>query len=394
MNAKRQYLSYGRQSVDEEDIAAVAMALRGEFLTTGPKVEEFESDFARATGAAHTIACNSGTAALHLAALALDLAPGDAAIVPTVTFLATANIVRMAGAEVVFADVDPDTGLLTPDMLCAAIQRATAKGLRPKVALPVHLCGQVCDMTELAAVAGASGIAFIEDACHSLGVANIGATQHSSAACFSTHAVKAITTGEGGVVTTADAAVAARIRRLRNHGIVRDPKAFENRALAFDGADANPWYYEMMEVGWNYRLADVLCALGISQLKKLGNFWRRRVAIASLYDRLLASLAPTLRPVPHGDRPHAWHLYTVLIDFKALGKTRASVMRTLHSQGIGTQVHYIPVHQQPYYRRRYGTFALPGADAFYAGCLSLPIFPAMSDDDVRRDADEKANINR
>lgn len=391
---KLKFLPYGRQSIGEDDVAAVATALRSDLLTTGPKVEEFENDFALATGAAHAVACNSGTAALHLAALALNLGPGDAAIVPTLTFLSTANIIRMVGADVGFADVDPDTGLVTPDALLVAVSRATGDGLRPKAALPVHLCGQVCDMSQLETVAKASGLVLIEDACHSLGVTNIGATEHSSAACFSTHPVKAIATGEGGVVTTIDATMAERMRRLRNHGMVRNPTEFENRDLAFDGTEPNPWYYEMKEIGWNYRLPDVLCALGVSQIKKLSHFWRRRAAIAGLYDRLLAPLAPTLRAVPHGDRPHGWHLYTVLIDFEALGKTRANVMQTLRGRGIGTQVHYIPVHQQPYYRRRYGALALPGAEAFYARCLSLPIFPAMSDDDVYRVADALAAILR
>jgi UDP-4-amino-4,6-dideoxy-N-acetyl-beta-L-altrosamine transaminase len=387
MSANRTLLPYGRQTIEDDDIAAVAASLRDDFLTTGPKVEEFERGFSRATGANHAVACSSGTAALHLAVLSLNLGQGDAAIVPALTFLATANVVRMTGAEVIFADVDPDTGLMAPHTLRAAIDRAEAYGMRPKVALPVHLCGQVCDMAGLAAVAGPDGIALIEDACHALGVANVGATELSHAACFSTHPVKAITTCEGGVVTTAHAAAAARMRRLRNHGMSREPDDFENLDLAFEGHAVNPWYYEMAEIGWNYRLPDVLCALGISQLNKLDRFWHRRQAIARLYDRLLAPLAPVLRGVPHNDRPHGWHLYVVLIDFKALSTTRAQFMQRLRDRGIGAQVHYIPVHYQPYYRRRYGAIALPGADAFYARCLSLPIFPTMTDKDVHRVTD-------
>lgn len=383
------FLPYGRQSIGEDDIAAVAEALRADMLTTGPLVDAFERDFAAATGAAHAIACNSGTAALHLAALALELQPGDAAIVPTLTFLATANAVRYTGAEVVFADVDADTGLLTPATFEAAIARAEGKRLR--AVFPVHLNGQLCDMPAIEAIARRHGLAVVEDACHALGLPRVGAAGHGGMACFSTHPVKAIATGEGGVVTTGDAKAAATLRRMRSHGMVREPAAFENRDLAFDGNAPNPWYYEMPEPGWNYRLPDVLCALGISQLRKLDAFFARRLEIAARYDALLASLAPALRPIPR-TRPHGWHLYAVLIDFAALGTTRARFMTALRQQGIGTQVHYLPVHRQPYYVRRYGECALPGADAYYARCLSIPFFPAMNDADVERVAEALAKL--
>ncbi len=377
-------LPYGRPVVDDDDIDAVVAALRDDMLTTGPRVGEFERAFAAATGAAEAVACNSGTAALHLAVLAAELGPGQAAIVPALTFLATANVVRMTGAEVVFADVDPDTGLLSPDNLTEALARAEQRGLRVTVALPVHLNGQCCDMAELATIAERAGMVLIEDACHALGAPDIGANRYSAAACFSTHAVKAITTAEGGVVTTHDAAQAERMRSLRSHGMVREPQAFTDRGQGFDGEVPNPWYYEMPEVGWNYRLPDVLCALGTSQLRKLDRFYRRRQEIAALYDRLLAPLAPVLRPVPHGNRPHGWHLYAVLVDFAALGTTRRRFMEALRAEGVGTQVHYIPVHRQPYYRGLDGERDLPGADAYYARCLSIPLFPGMSDDDAQR----------
>ena len=375
------FLPYGRQSIGEDDIAAVAQTLRTDMLTTGPLVDAFERDFAAATGATHAVACNSGTAALHLAALALDMKPGEAAIVPSVTFLATANAVRYTGAEVVFADVDAETGLLTPAALQAAIARAGSARLR--AVFPVHLNGQLCDMSAIEAIAQRRGLAIVEDACHALGLPGIGAAAHGGMACFSTHPVKAIATGEGGVVTTGDAATAATLRRLRSHGMVRDAQAFENRDLAVDDGVANPWYYEMPEPGWNYRLPDVLCALGISQLRKLGAFFARRQEIAAQYDQLLAPLAPALRPVPQL-RAHGWHLYALLVDFPALGTTRARFMAGLRAQGIGTQVHYVPVHRQPYYAHRYGALALPGADAYYARCLSIPFYPAMADGDVAR----------
>jgi len=387
MSTRTTFLPYGRQSIDEDDITAVATALRGELLTTGPLVERFEARFAEAVGASHAVACNSGTAALHLAALALELGPGDAAIVPSLTFLATANAVRMTGAEVVFADVDCDTGLLTPAALEDALGRAKAAGLSVAAALPVHLNGQVCDMAELGAIARDNGIALIEDACHALGVADVGATAHSRMACFSTHPVKAIATGEGGVLTTADEALARRAREFRNHGLIRDPQRFENRELAFDSNGPNPWYYEMQEIGWNYRLPDVLCALGLSQLEKLDRFYRRRCEIAAMYDRLLEPLAPTLRPARHNSVQHGWHLYAILVDFDRFGMTRGQVMAALRMKGIGTQVHYIPLHHQPYYRERYGAQELRGADTYYARCLSLPLYPAASGDDVHRVAD-------
>lgn len=392
MSIAAKFLPYGRQFIDDDDMAAVAAALRGDYLTTGPTVAAFENAFAEATGAKEAVACNSGTAALHLATMVVDLRPDDAAIVPTLTFLATANAVRMTGAEVVFADVSPETGLMTPSAFEEAIKHARNAGLKPKAALPVHLCGQVCDMGEIAAIAAREGIILIEDACHSLGLHNIGATPHSAVACFSTHPVKAIATGEGGVLTTSNRDVAARARVLRNHGMLRGPDEFRNAAMAFDTGETNSWYYEMHEIGWNYRMPDVLCALGISQLGKLNAFWRRRSEIAALYNRLLAPLAPAIVPVAKAGRPHGWHLYAVLIDFEKIGLSRERVMRHLRGQGIGTQVHYIPVHRQPYYCDRYGVQMLPGADAYYGRCLSIPLFPAMADDDVRRVSDALAGL--
>ena len=377
------FLPYSRQTIEDDDIAAITAALRSDYLTTGPLVNEFETAFAETTGAMHAIACNSGTAALHLAALALDLGPGEAAIVPTITFLATANVVRMTGAEVVFADVDPESGLMTPDTLSAACKRARADGRAVKAALLVHLNGQVCDLEGIAAVAKENGLELIEDACHALGVADIGATKYSRVACFSTHAVKPIATGEGGLASTSDPVLAERMRRLRTHGMIRDQAAFANTELAFDGATPNPWYYEMAEIGWNYRLPDVLCALGLSQLRKFARLRRRRQEIAAKYDRLFASMAPAIKPVPHDER-HGWHLYPVLIDFPALGMTRAHLMNLLRIVGIGTQVHYIPVHRQPYYKNRYGDQQLPGADRYYARCLSIPFYPGLRDADVER----------
>ena len=389
------FLPYGRQSIDESDIAAVEAALRGAFLTTGPAVAAFEAEFARATGAVHAVSCSSGTAALHLAALALGLGEGDIVIVPTVTFLATANAARYVGAEVRFADVDPDTGLLTPDTLTGAVDAAEKAGRGAvKSVFPVHLNGQVCDMEALAGVAHRAGWTIVEDACHALGGAAVGDCRHSDMAVFSLHPVKTITAGEGGVITTRQAALASRLFRMRNHGIVREPDGFQEAGQAFDtDGVANPWYYEMPEPGFNYRLSDIHAALAASQLRRLAGFVARRQALAARYDRLLGGLAPVVRPTRRfGESAPALHLYVVLIDFDAIGRSRAGVMRRLRDAGIGTQVHYLPVHRQPYYRARYGNLYLPGADAYYARALSLPLFPAMADSDVDRVVDALAAV--
>ena len=386
-------LPYGRHGIDDDDIAAVEKVLRGEFLTTGPAVAAFERALAEAVGAPGAVACSSGTAALHLAAMSIGLGPGDAAVVPAITFLATANAVRLTGAEVLFADVDPDTGLMDADHVDAAV--GNAGGLRVRAVFPVHLAGQPAAMDEIAGLADGRGIAIVEDACHALGStceteggtrARIGGAEHAGLAAFSFHPVKTVSMGEGGALTGRNEALLERARRLRNHGMMRDPAAFTESTLAFDdGGAANPWHYEMTEPGLNYRASDIHCALGLSQLGKLERFVARRRALAAAYDERLAALAPLVRPLARrsGCTP-AWHLYVVLIDFAAAGTSRRRVMEALRAYGIGSQVHYIPVHLQPYYRQRYGAQALPGAMRYFERCLSLPLFPAMADGDVDR----------
>jgi UDP-4-amino-4,6-dideoxy-N-acetyl-beta-L-altrosamine transaminase len=385
------FLPYGRQTIEDDDIEAVVDALRSDLLTTGPRVAEFESAFSAKVGAAHAVACSSGTAALHLAALALGLGPGDAVIVPSVTFLATANSVRCVGAEVVFADVDPETGLMGPSHLEEALSRLC--DARARAVFPVHLNGQPVEMESISDIAERNGLAIVEDACHALGGTyrntSIGACANSTMACFSTHPVKAIATGEGGLVTTNDPRFAKSLRTLRNHGITREPSEFANRKLAFaDDGCANPWYYEMHHPGLNYRLSDINCALGVSQLAKLDRFLDRRRALADLYDCLLARLAPVVRPLSRVAWGHSgWHLYVVRIDFESIGIDRAAVIARLRSAEIGTQVHYLPLHHQPYYLERYGQLSLSGADLYYSGVLSLPFFSSMTEEDVERVVD-------
>jgi UDP-4-amino-4,6-dideoxy-N-acetyl-beta-L-altrosamine transaminase len=390
--AAERFLPYGRQQIEEDDVAAVAAVLRGDWLTTGPAVEAFEAALAERTQAQHAVVCGSATAGLHLAMMALGLKEGERAIVPSITFLATANAARYVGAEVVFADVDPETALLTPATLEAAIARAEGKA---KAVLPVHFGGRTVDLAAIAAVAERHGLAVVEDAAHAIGASYgpgnqprtpVGDCRYSRMAVFSFHPVKTIAMGEGGAITTNDAALRERLARFRSHGMTRDPAAFANRDLAFDtDGTPNPWYYEMPEPGYHYRATDIHCALGLSQLKKLDRFAARRRALLERYRQALTPLAPLARlaPAPSDCEP-AWHLCTALVDFAAAKRTRAQVMTALRERDIGTQVHYIPVHTQPYYRRRYGALALPGAESYYARCLSLPLFPGMADDDVDR----------
>ena len=392
------FLPYGRHEIDEDDVAAVTKVLRGDWLTTGPAVEAFEAALVTHTRATYAVVCASATAGLHLAMMALRLGPEDRVIVPSVTFLATANAARYVGAEVVFADVDADTALLTPATLEAALARA---GGRAKAVMPVHFGGRTVDLAGIAAVAERHGLAVVEDAAHAIGTsyahgneppAPVGDCRYSRMAAFSFHPVKTIAMGEGGAVTTNDPALRDSLARFRSHGMVRDAAAFENRDLGLDtDGRPNPWYYEMPEPGYHYRATDIQCALGLSQMGKLSRFAERRRQLMDRYRRRLAPLSPIVRMAdPPSDCEPAWHLCTVLIDFAKAEVTRAQVMNRLRAHAIGTQVHYIPVHLQPYYRRRYGTLRLPGAEAYYARCLSLPLFPAMADGDVDRVVDELA----
>ena len=361
----RRHLPYGRQAIDEDDIAAVVEALRSDWLTTGPRVGWFEEAFAEVAGTAHAVALSSGTAALHALVHALGVGPGDEVIVPPMTFAATANCILYTGATPVFADVDPSTLLLDP---VDAERRITD---RTRAILAVDYAGQPCDWGLLRALADDYGLALGADACHSLGGDDHGRPVGSlaDASAFSLHPVKHVTTGEGGVVTTDDEELAARMRRFRNHGISTDHR---------ERAEAGAWFYEMVELGFNYRITDFQCALGLSQLGKLPGWVERRRALAARYDAALAGL-PAVRPLRRRQGAgHAFHLYVVRVP------RRDEVFAELRAAGIGANVHYIPVHLHPYYRERLGTGPglCPAAEDAFAEILSLPLFPGMSEADV------------
>jgi perosamine synthetase len=360
-------IPYGRQTIGNEDISAVADVLRSDWLTTGPAVEEFERAIAEFVGSRHAVAVSSGTAALHAAVHALGIGPGDEVIVPPMTFAATANAVVFEGAIPIFADVDPDTLLLDP----AEVERKVTG--RTRAIIPVDYAGQPCDYDRLREIAGRHSIAVIADACHSLGAQYKGRNSGSLAdmTAFSFHPVKHITTGEGGMVTTDDSALAAHLRRFRNHGISTDHR---------QRSEAGSWYYEMEELGCNYRLSDFQCALGTSQLRHLPGWIARRRGIAKAYDAALAACSwkpLAVRP----DVCHAWHLYVVRV---AEGSDRAAAFVALRRDGIGANVHYVPVHLHPFYRRRFGTGPglCPRAEQAYERLLSLPMYPAMRDAEV------------
>lgn len=373
------FLPYGRQSIDESDIEAVTEVLRSDWLTTGPAVDAFEADFAAVTQAPHAVACSNGTAALHLALSALEVTSRDLCIVPAITFVATANAALYCGADVVFADVDPETGLMTPETLEGALNRLPSGRL--KAVLPVHLAGQCSDMAGIAEIARKAGAAVVEDACHALGTQiqgePVGACVHSDLATFSFHPVKTIAAGEGGMVTTRDQKLADRVRLLRSHGIERDPEVLES-------PDEGPWWYEMQALGWNYRLSDVQAALARSQLGRLDAFKAKRQSLSARYDARLAD-HDRIRPLARTpDCDPCLHLYPVRIDFAACGKSRGEVIQALRDRGIGSQVHYIPVPMQPIYRLRYGDQTPPGAQTYYAQTLSLPLYAQMSEEDPDR----------
>ena len=351
---------YGHQSITEADIASVVGVLRGDYLTCGPAVRAFEQAICAYTGAKYCVAVANATAGLHIAALAAGLGPGDEAITSPITFLSSANCIAFTGAKPVFADIDPRTADIDSEEIARRITPRT------KALVPVHFAGQSCDMERIAALAKQHGLKVIEDAAHAIGSdykdTKVGSCRYSDMTVFSFHPVKTITTGEGGAVTTNDPDLYAKLCALRAHGTHKD------------GEMAHTWEYEMRELGYNYRITDLQCALGQSQLKRLDEFKRRRREIVSYYNENLA--LPHLEEMPYSNA--CFHLYPVLVE------NRREFYFKAREAGLNLQVHYIPVPTQPYYRATYGYKAgdYPKAEAYYAKCISLPLYPSLTDDDL------------
>jgi len=363
-------LPYGHQCIDEDDIKAVVDVLRSDWLTTGPKVAEFEKRFAEMVGAKYAVAVNSGTAALHAAAFAAGIGPGDEVITTPMTFAASANCVLYCGGRPVFADVEADTLLLDPSSVESKVSPKT------KAIIAVDYAGQPCDYDALKKLSDEHGLILIADACHALGATykNRKVGTLADMTVFSFHPVKHITTGEGGMVVTDNPDFAVKLRAFRNHGITAD-----HRQREADGS----WFYEMAELGYNYRLPDINCALGLSQLKKLDKFVARRRQIAALYDSAFADM-PALSPLAQrDDRKSSYHLYVVRLNLSKLNASRQQVFGALRAENIGVNVHYIPVYWHPYYNKLgYGKGLCPVAEKAYEEIVTLPLFPAMSDRDA------------
>jgi len=376
-------LGYGRQTIDQADIDAVVAVLRGEYLTQGPAVERFEAALAERVSAKYAVAVANGTAALHVAALAAGARPGRRGVTSTLTFVASANCLLFCGAEADLLDVDADTLCMSP----AALGEYLRDAAEADMIVTVDFAGLAGGSDELRRLAG--GRVVIEDGCHALGgsYANgrpVGCGDFADMTVFSFHPVKLITTAEGGAVVTNDPDLARRLRLLRSHGIEREAKRLLDPAQA--GDPPAPWYYEQQLLGFNYRLSDMQAALGMAQLSRLDGFLSRRREIAAFYDAAFASLKSLAVPQSAAEMRgrSGLHLYVIDVDWAALGTDRRSAMMRLRERGIGTQVHYIPVHRQPFHARRLkaGNAAFPVAEKYYEGCLSLPLFPSMTDEDA------------
>ena len=367
-------IPYGRQEISQQDIDAVVAVLTSDFLTQGPAVPRFEAMVAAHVGAAHGVAVNSATSALHIACMALDLGQGDLLWTSPVTFVASANCGRYCGAEVDFVDIDPATYNMCPKALAAKLEQAAAQGRLPKIIVPVHLTGQPCDMAAIGALAKRYGIAVIEDASHAIGALDqgihTGACTHSDIAVFSFHPVKIVTTAEGGMAMTQNADLAARMERLRSHGITRDPDLMTH---ASDG----PWYYQQLELGLNYRMTEMQAALGCTQMTRLTDFVARRHAIADRYATLLADL-PVTPPYQAPGTYSAYHLYVITLQPGTA--PHSTVFERLRASDIGVNLHYIPVHLQPYYSEMgFAPGDFPASEAYYAGAISIPMYPGLTE---------------
>ena len=368
-------IPYGRQDISDTDIQAVVDILHSDFLTQGPAVPAFEKSIADYCGTQHAIAANSATSALHIACLALGVGPNDVVWTTPITFVASANCALYCGARVDFVDIDPRTYNLSVERLAEKLAHAKKIGDLPKVVIPVHLCGQPCDMAGIHALSLQYGFKIIEDASHAIGGKYrgepVGNCHYSDITVFSFHPVKIITTGEGGMALTNNAELANRMALLRSHGITRDPAQMTHEA---DG----PWYYQQIALGYNYRMTDMQAALGMSQMKRLDEFVASRHALATRYSKLLSAL-PVITPWQHPDTYSGLHLYPIRLKLKELRVTHREVFDSLRAQGIGVNLHYIPVHTQPYYQSlgfKSGDF--PEAECYYAEAISLPMYPGLT----------------
>lgn len=371
-------IPYGRQDISEADIAAVVQVLRSDYLTQGPQVPRFEDVVARHVGARHALAVNSATSALHIACLALGLGAGDWLWTTPLTFVASANCGLYCGAQVDFVDIDPRTYNLCAEALARKLELAEQQDRLPKVLVAVHLCGQPCDMEAIHRLSQRYGFRIIEDASHAIGGRYqgdfIGSGGYSDITVFSFHPVKIVTTAEGGMALTNDDELASRMALLRSHGITRDSQLMTHEP---DG----PWYYQQVELGFNYRMTELQAALGISQMQRLDQYVARRHALAQGYNQLLAQL-PLVLPWQHAEAYSGMHLYVIRLRLSEINKTHRQVFEQLRQQGVGVNLHYIPVHTQPYYARlgfKQGDY--PEAEQYYREAISLPIFPTMTSEE-------------
>lgn len=368
---RNSFLPYCLPFIGDEEIAEVVDSLRSGWVTTGPKVKRFEQEFAEYVGAKYAIAMSSCTAALHTSLAALSVGPGDEVIVPTLTFCATANVVVHLGATPVIVDVDQDFQV-SAEAVCRAISPCT------KAIIPVHYAGQACSLQEIIGLANKHGIPVVEDAAHAVGAEYQGAKigTHGHTVCFSFYAIKNMTTGEGGMITTNDDALAQRLRLLSLHGMSRD--AWKRYT------EAGSWYYEVLEPGYKYNMTDVQAALGIHQLRRLDGFIRRRQEIAAMYESAFFDLREIILPAQLPDRNHTFHLYPIRLNLGLLRLNRSEFIDELRARNIGTSVHFIPLHRHPFYRERYGyqPEQFPVCEEIYQGLLSLPLYPKMTDRDA------------
>lgn len=370
-------IPYGKQSITDQDIQAVINVLQSDYLTQGPKVPEFEQSVSDACGAAHSVAVNSATSGLHIACLALGVGAGDYVWTSPNTFVASANCALYCGAQIDFVDIDTKTFNLSPELLEQKLKAAKANGTLPKVVIPVHLTGQPCDMEAIFKLSQTYGFKIIEDASHCIGGqyqgAPIGNCKYSDITVFSFHPVKIITTAEGGLCTTQSPELATKMQLLRSHGVTRDKDLMTHEG---DG----PWYYQQVELGLNYRMTELQAALGVSQMERLTSFIQRRHEIANVYMERLKGL-PIDLPYQHPDSYSAWHLYVIQLRLDEISKSHLEVFNALRARGLGINLHYIPVHTQPYYQNlgfKVGDF--PNAEAYYKKSISIPIFHAMTNE--------------